>query len=72
MLDVDFMYVLELDLWECLLIGTKWQLMVQALQKLPNMTPGSGEEWSVAREFLRRRLAQRQRDKTEGTRWGEQ
>lgn len=62
-----FMYDLELDMWECLLTGTKWQLMVQALQKLPNMTAGSDEEWSVARQFLRQRLAQRQRDRAEGS-----
>ena len=71
MLDEDVMYDLELDMWECLLVGTKWQLVVQALQKLPNMTAGIDEEWSVARQFLRQRLAQRQRDRAEGSGGGE-
>jgi hypothetical protein len=62
MLDEDFLYDLELDLWECLLIGTEWHLVAQALRNMPNMIEGNGEDWSVAKEEIRRVLSQRRQE----------
>jgi hypothetical protein len=72
MLDEDFIYDLELDLWENLLIGTKWTLVAEALKKLPNMVSGTGEEWSAAKEFIRQGLAQKQRERSEISKLREQ
>ena len=62
-LDEDFLYDLELDLWECLLIGTKWSLVTEALRKMPNMMACTDEDWSVAKEGIRRALAEKQRER---------
>jgi hypothetical protein len=39
-LDADFLECLELDLLECSLIGTKWELVSNALNKMPKMIEG--------------------------------
>jgi hypothetical protein len=62
MLDEDFLYDLELDLWECILIGTKWPLVTEALKKMPLMVAGTDGDWSVAKEEIRRALAHRRRE----------
>ena len=56
MLDHDFVHCLELDYWECLLVGTKWSLVEETLKKLPQMTEGTRSEWKEVVRLLKRRL----------------
>jgi hypothetical protein len=58
-LDHDFIQCLELDYWECLLVGTKWHLVEGTLKKLPQMTEGTRKQWKEVVRLLKKRLRTR-------------
>ena len=58
-LDLDFEECWELDLWECLLIGTKWELVSAALKKTPKMIAGTLVEWQEVKARIRKAILKR-------------
>jgi hypothetical protein len=59
MTNEDFIYDVTLDLWECMCIGTSWELVSKALKRLPNMFQGSEEQWRTEKEAIRKELRRR-------------
>ena len=59
MRDDDFMECLELDYWECLLIGTSWDVVMQALKRIPKTIKGTDRTWRDEKHALRQRLRAR-------------
>ena len=60
-LDEDFTDSLMLDYWECMLIGTKWESIMEALKKLAPMIDGGEERWTNAKETIRVTLRRKMR-----------
>jgi hypothetical protein len=56
MINEDFIEDVTLDMWECMCIGTSWELVSRALKRMPNLTD---EEWSLTKEKIRRELRRR-------------
>jgi hypothetical protein len=61
-LDADFLECLELDLLECSLIGTKWELVSNALNKMPKMIEGPLSHWPQARTKTRKAVLKTTKD----------
>jgi hypothetical protein len=61
-LDADFLECLELDLLECSLIGTKWELVSNALNKMPKMIAGPLGHWQQARTKIRKAVLKKTKD----------
>jgi hypothetical protein len=66
MTNEDFTYDITLDLWECMCIGTSWELVSKALKRMPNMFQGSEQQWCTEKESIRRELRRRMEKREAG------